>query len=232
MAEIFLAKGLDDPLERQLVVKRILPTHTQNRDIVRMLVDEALIAARLAHQNIASVYELDEDGGQLYLVMEYVHGQDIRRVCERGLKREAYLPLPLACRIIADAARGLHYAHNRHDELGNPLHIVHRDVSPQNLIVGYDGVTRIVDFGIAKAADKIATTRTGQLKGKFSYMSPEQVLGRPLDQRSDVFGARDDTLRNHNSDSPLQRPQRSQDHQAGRTSADNAAKAAQWGHPP
>ncbi len=188
MAEIFLARASDaHGFTKEVVLKKILPVHEENQALLGMFVDEARIAAKLNHPNIAQVYELGSERGNYFIVMEYVHGEDLRRICERGLQTERFLPLPYACKIIADVAGGLHYAHTRSDEDGRPLHIVHRDVSPQNLLLSFDGSVKIVDFGIAKAANKMTTTQTGQLKGKFAYMSPEQVAAQPIDHRSDIF---------------------------------------------
>ncbi|MDX9721685.1 MAG: protein kinase [Myxococcota bacterium] len=188
MAEIFLARSASpEGFEKLLVLKKILPVHEENRGLVEMFLDEARIAATLNHPNIAQVYELGSQDGHYFLVMEYVHGEDLRRVCERGLQVDQFLPIGFACKAISEAAAGLHYAHTKTDSRGRSLHIVHRDVSPQNLLLTFDGDLKIVDFGIAKAANKMTTTQTGQLKGKFAYMSPEQVSGQSIDHRSDIF---------------------------------------------
>lgn len=188
MAEIFLARsdGVEG-FQKDVVIKRILPIHDDNEELIDMFLDEARITSTLNHPNVVQVYELGKERGHYFIVMEYVHGEDLRRVCERGLKRDDFLPLPYACKIVSDAALGLHYAHTQTDPHGVPLHIVHRDVSPQNILVGFDGAAKMTDFGIAKAENKASTTRTGQLKGKFSYMSPEQCLGHAVDHRSDIF---------------------------------------------
>ncbi len=188
MAEIFLARqdGIEG-FSKDLVIKRILPIHADNTELIEMFLDEARIAATLNHPNIVQIFDLGRVDGEFFIAMEYVHGQDLRRICERGLTVGNFLPLRHASRIIADAAAGLHYAHMQRDSQGEPLNIVHRDVSPQNIVVSFDGVVKILDFGIAKAANKIVTTRHGQLKGKYAYMSPEQVNGLEVDHRSDIF---------------------------------------------
>lgn len=188
MAEIFLARqeGMEG-FRKELVIKRILPIHADNDELIEMFLDEARIAATLSHPNVVQIYDLGRCDGEYFIAMEYVHGQDLRRICERGLAVGNFLPVRHAVRIIADAAAGLYYAHNQVDSDGQPLHIVHRDISPQNLMVSFDGVVKLLDFGIAKAANKIVTTRHGQLKGKYAYMSPEQCNGLEVDHRSDLF---------------------------------------------
>ncbi|MDC0708523.1 serine/threonine-protein kinase [Stigmatella sp. ncwal1] len=188
MAQIYLArrKGQDasPPL---VVVKRILPHLAENLEFVRMFLDEARIAARLAHPNIVQLYDLGAQDDSFFLAMEYIHGDDVRRICKRAESLAHPLPVALACRIIIDACAGLDYAHKKVDPLGKPLGIVHRDVSPQNILVSFEGEVKVVDFGIAKAADQATVTRSGVLKGKYSYMSPEQAAGKRVDCRSDVF---------------------------------------------
>ncbi len=187
MAEIFLAHRHDDP-GRPLVIKRILPHLGQSPDFVSMFLDEARIAARLSHPNIVAIEDIGQQEGAYYLVMEYVHGEDIRRIYNRAYKLQRSLPLSHSIRVIAEAARGLGFAHKLTDDLtGRAVGVVHRDVSPQNILVTYEGDAKVVDFGIAKAANKVAQTRAGVLKGKYSYMSPEQALGDPLDHRTDIF---------------------------------------------
>ncbi len=188
MAEIFLARqdGIEG-FRKNIVLKRILPIHADNAELIDMFLDEARIAATLNHPNIVQIFDLGKVDGEFFIAMEYVHGQDLRRVCERGLAVGNFMPLRHAVRTIADAAAGLHYAHHQVDGQGEPLNIVHRDISPQNVVVSFDGVVKILDFGIAKAANKIVTTRTGQLKGKYAYMSPEQCNGLEVDSRSDIF---------------------------------------------
>jgi serine/threonine protein kinase len=188
MARLYLAKaeGIGS-FERYLVVKLILRDRAGDSNAVRMLLDEARLAATLHHHNVAQVYEVGEDAGLYYLAMEYVHGVDLRRLLGTCLARYTPLPLPFALTIAAGVASGLHHAHERRGADGRPLDIVHRDVSPSNVMIAYDGAVKLVDFGLAKAAERSADTRTGVIKGKLSYLSPEQVRGRPADRRSDVF---------------------------------------------
>jgi serine/threonine-protein kinase len=152
-----------------------------------MFLDEARLAASLNHQNVASVFEVGEDGGIHYLAMEYVHGQDLRALLAKAGSQGTRVPLELALTIVAGAASGLHHAHDRRGPDGQPLGIVHRDVSPSNIMVGYDGAVKLLDFGIAKATARSIETQSGIIKGKFAYMAPEQCRGRDVDRRSDVF---------------------------------------------
>ncbi|MCB9525047.1 MAG: serine/threonine protein kinase, partial [Myxococcales bacterium] len=188
MAEIFLAhqRGLGG-FEKEVVVKRLLPEHAQNEELVAMFLDEARIAAHLTHPNIAQIYDLGaiEDG--YFIAMEYVRGVDLRRLCSHGIAVNNYLPLNHAVRIMAEVCDALAYAHTRTDTDGRPMNIVHRDVSPTNILVTYDGGVKLVDFGIAKAANKATVTRSGQVKGKFGYMAPEQARGDEVDARTDLF---------------------------------------------
>lgn len=188
MAEVFLAKqaGMDG-FEKLVVIKRILPQHAGNQEFVSMFLAEARLAADLRHPNIVSIFDIDSDVGVHYIAMEFLHGKDIRRVQRRLAQWKEYMPLPHGLQMIIDAANGLHYAHIKRDLHGNSLGIVHRDVSPQNIIVTFDGNTRIVDFGIAKAANQTSETQSGVLKGKYTYMSPEQAAGDPIDHRTDQF---------------------------------------------
>jgi len=190
MAEIYLARqsGLEG-FEKKLVVKRILPHLAENEDFVKMFLHEAKVAARLNHANIAQIFDLgrEETTGSYYIAMEYIHGEDLRRISKQAEAQGRDLPVGLVMRMVADACAGLDYAHKRADEQGRPLDIVHRDVSPQNILVSFDGSVKVVDFGIAKAADQATVTRSGVLKGKYSYMSPEQAAGQRVDCRTDVF---------------------------------------------
>ncbi len=188
MAEIFLARqaGMGG-FEKDVVVKRLLPEHAANQELVSMFLDEARIAANLTHPNIAQIFDLGTQGDAYYIAMEYVHGVDLRRLCSQGIAEGNYLPVNHAVRIIAEVCDSLAYAHARTDDQGRPLGIVHRDVSPTNVLVTFEGGVKLVDFGIAKAANKVSVTRAGQIKGKFGYMSPEQVRGGDIDARSDIF---------------------------------------------
>ncbi len=187
MAEVFLAHRIDSPHE-PLVIKRILPHVSQDRVFVQMFTNEARMAALLDHPNIVGIHDFGKVDGAYFMAMEYVHGEDIRRIYNRAYQLQRSLPLSHSIRVIADAAQGLAYAHKFRDPLTeDPLNIVHRDVSPQNILVTYAGDAKVVDFGIATAAHKVQDTRAGQVKGKYSYMSPEQALGEALDFRTDIF---------------------------------------------
>jgi len=188
MAEIFLARGASVAgVERYCVLKRILRERAADAQFARMFLDEARLAAQLQHPNIAAVYDIGMLGDSYFFTMEYVHGETLRSLVRRaqGLRR----PVPLACAltIIAGAAAGLHHAHERNAPDGRPLGIVHRDVSPSNLMVSYEGNVKVVDFGVAKAANRAVETNSGTVKGKISYLSPEQCRGAHVDRRSDLF---------------------------------------------
>ena len=188
MAQIFLARqqGMEG-FEKFLVVKRILPHLAENEDFIKMFLDEARIAARLNHPNIVQIFNLGAQDDSYFIAMEFIHGEDVRRVWKRADSKNRPIPVPLVARIIMDACGGLDYAHKKVDSQGRPLNIVHRDVSPQNILVTFEGGVKVVDFGIAKAADQATITKSGVLKGKYSYMSPEQASGQKIDRRSDIF---------------------------------------------
>jgi len=188
MAELYLAKksGVSG-FERLLVIKKILPHLAAYQEFVDMFMDESRIAAQLSHPNIVSIEDVGQVEGCYYLAMEYIHGEDLRRVFNQESVRRAHMPFELAAYVIKQVAEALHYAHQKHDYSGQPLALVHRDVSLQNILISYDGVVKMADFGVAKAANKLGRTRTGVLKGKYSYMSPEQAQGAHVDARSDVF---------------------------------------------
>lgn len=188
MAEVWLARqtGIQG-FNRHVVIKRILPHLAEDPEFVHMFLNEAKIASRFNHPNIAQIYDLGETAGTYYIAMEFIHGEDLGRIMRRAFKSGQWVARALAIRIIADACAGLHYAHSRTDEQGRPLKVVHRDISPQNILVSFDGSVKLVDFGIAKASDQASNTRSGSLKGKFAYMAPEQAQGKPLDNRSDLF---------------------------------------------
>ena len=188
MAEVFLARadgvaGLD----RLLVIKRILPELASETEFVRMFLDEARIAATLVHRHIVRVFEVDIADGQVFYVMEHLHGRDVATLLRRLAERGARLPLPAAIAVASAVASGLHHAHERRSPDGAPLGIVHRDVAPGNVIVTFDGGVKLIDFGIAKAAGNLHRTRFGLFKGKLPYASPEQCRCEPIDRRSDVF---------------------------------------------
>lgn len=189
MAEVYLAKQLGElaGFEKQVALKTIYPHLTEREDLVVMFLDEARIAAQLNHPNIVQIYDLGKVDDTLFIAMEYIHGQDLRRICEQGIEANDFLPREFAARIIADAAAGLHYAHTSTDGQGRPRNIVHRDVSPQNILVSMEGQVKMADFGVAKAEDRLGQTQAGQRKGKLSYMSPEQLESKDVDARSDVY---------------------------------------------
>ena len=188
MAQIYLARQKGpEGFEKLVVVKRILPHLAENSDFVHMFLDEAKIAARLNHPNIVQIFNLGNQDDSFFIAMEFIHGEDLRRIWKRSEHLNKPLPVQLVCRVIMDACSGLDYAHKKTDTAGKPLGIVHRDISPQNLLVTFEGAVKIVDFGIAKAADQATVTRSGVLKGKYSYMSPEQASGKKVDCRSDIF---------------------------------------------
>jgi serine/threonine protein kinase len=188
MAEILLARVRDPAKpERLVVLKRMHRQLAVDREYVKMFVDEARLAITLRHPNVVEVYESGEDDGQCYIAMEYLHGHDLRRVLSQMAKKRVPMRLANALSIARAVCRGLDYTHERTDPSGELLGIVHRDVSPHNVLVTYGGRVKLVDFGIAKTTIQLARTRTGILKGKVAYMSPEQALGESLDRRSDVF---------------------------------------------
>ena len=188
MAEVFLARqaGIDG-FEKLVVIKRILPHQSDNPDFVRMFLDEARIAADLSHPNVVNIFDAGQADGLYFITMEYLRGRDVASVFHELNKRSELLPLPVALHCLIDAARGLHAAHTKTDLEGRALHIVHRDISPPNLFVTWDGITKVLDFGIAHAATRSTKTEVGVVKGKLAYLSPEQLEAQELDGRSDQF---------------------------------------------
>jgi len=188
MAELFLAKqtGLKG-FEKVVAIKRILPALTQDQEFVGMFINEAKLAALLSHQHIVQIFDLGTTEGFYYIAMEYIMGKDLRGLVQRSQARSLPLTPGHALLIASRICAGLDYAHRKKDLHGLDLHLVHRDVSPQNILISYEGEIKLVDFGIAKAATQATETRTGTLKGKLAYMSPEQATGKPLDHRSDIF---------------------------------------------
>jgi serine/threonine protein kinase len=188
MAEIFLARGVSAAgVERHCVLKRILRDRANDLHFVRMFLDEARLAAQLNHPNVAQVYDIGKLSDSYFFTMEYVHGETVRAVLQRARSLRREMPLGAVLTVIAGAAAGLHHAHDRLGLDGRPLGIVHRDVSPSNLMVSYEGGVKLVDFGVAKAADRMQETRSGTVKGKISYLSPEQCRGAEVDRRTDLF---------------------------------------------
>jgi serine/threonine-protein kinase len=188
MAELFIARTIAiHGFEKLVALKRVLQQHANNERLIEMLLSEARLAATLHHPNIVQVYDVGEDDGTHFFTMEYIRGKDLRRLIRAAHKAGTWLPLEHLINIIIHAAAGLHYAHEQKTPDGRPLNVVHRDISPSNIIVSYDGAIKIVDFGIAKATTETQVNAMGALKGKIPYMSPEQCRGEPLDRRSDIF---------------------------------------------
>ncbi len=188
MAEIFLARGASTVgVERYVVLKRIIREKAHDTQFVQMFLDEARLAAQLQHANIAQVYDVGKLGESYFFTMEYVHGETVRGLLLRARSLRRELPLGVILTVIAGTAAGLHHAHERIGIDGRALGIVHRDVSPSNLLISYDGSVKVVDFGVAKAENRAHETKSGAVKGKISYLSPEQCRGAPVDRRSDLF---------------------------------------------
>ncbi|HET6611509.1 MAG TPA: serine/threonine-protein kinase, partial [Kofleriaceae bacterium] len=188
MAEVFRAKAYGvEGFERLVAVKRILPNIAEDKEFIKMFIDEAKIAVQLNHANIAQIFDLGMVDTHYYIALEHIHGRDLRAIYDRCHDGGAPMPVAQACFVVMKVCEGLDYAHNKRDASGRELGLVHRDVSPQNMLVSFDGEVKLIDFGIAKAAGKGSKTQAGILKGKFGYMSPEQVRGLPIDRRSDVF---------------------------------------------
>jgi serine/threonine protein kinase len=187
-AEISLARydGIGG-FEKLLALKRLLPSLCEDRAQVAQFLNEARISACLAHPNIAQTYEVGEVQGRYFIAMEYVHGVDLEKVLRHLVADGRRMPLEIALRIVSEICGGLHYAHGRSDAAGRPLQIVHRDVSPANMLISYDGGVKLIDFGVAKVLENSEMVRSGSFRGKFAYMSPEQCAGEPLDARSDIF---------------------------------------------
>jgi serine/threonine-protein kinase len=188
MAEILLARdAIEGAGSRQVVIKAVRGELAEDGDFAKMFTDEGRLAMRLTHPNICTVYECGRHQGRFFIAMEYVHGHTLREVMVRAAQQGRAMPIPLLLRIFALVAEALDYAHRAKDSQGRKLSIVHRDVSPHNVMIRYDGVVKLLDFGVAKAEHGQHSTESGALKGKFSYMSPEQALGYPVDARPAIF---------------------------------------------
>ena len=188
MGELFVARQTGaGGFEKLVVIKRLLPHLAEDAHFVAMLLDEARIAARLSHPNVCQVYDLGEADGHYYIAMEHLEGVPASMLLRRARRVGQRLDVGLAAAILRQTCDGLHHAHDLTDADGNSIGLVHRDVSPSNLFVTSTGVVKVLDFGVAKSQDALARTHTGALKGKYAYMSPEQVLGNPVDRRADVF---------------------------------------------
>jgi serine/threonine protein kinase len=185
MAEIFLASSFGpEGFEKQVIIKRIRPAFADDASFIEMFVSEARLVSRLNHANIVQIFDFDRHENTFYIAMEYIRGKSLAQAHQRA--RELSVPLlpALAAQIVSEVARGLNFAH-RLTERGQPLNLVHRDVTPQNILLSYEGAVKLTDFGIAKAGSRASTV--GMLKGKFAYMSPEQSRGEPVDARTDIF---------------------------------------------
>jgi serine/threonine-protein kinase len=190
MAKVFLGELRGDGgFARAVAIKIAHPGFASDTEFSKALLDEARIAVRIRHVNVVSMLDVVEHESELALVMDYVHGESLSRLLSSARLREQRVPHGIAVAIVLDVLRGLHAAHETTDERGVPLEVVHRDVSPQNVLVGIDGVTRITDFGVAKARGRLLTTRDGALKGKLAYMAPEQLRGGIVTRQADVYAA-------------------------------------------
>ena len=188
MAEVFLARHAGvEGFEKDVVIKRIRPHLSATDAFVTMFLGEAKLAAQLAHPNIVQIHDLGLIDASYFIAMEYVAGRDMSSIVPRAKSLGIPFPVEYALKIASSVCEALFYAHTKTDAHGNPLHIVHRDVSPENIRVAWTGTVKILDFGIAKAATQLHETKAGEVKGKLVYMSPEQVMGKPVDARSDVF---------------------------------------------
>src|SRR5687767_12198129 len=188
MAEVFLAvrPGLEG-FEKTLAIKRIRPHLSSEESFVKMFLNEAKLAAQLQHPNIVQIYDLGKINSSFYIAMEYISGRDMSRVVPKAEKAGIQFPIEYAMAIAERVLDALSYAHTKTDDFGGPLHVVHRDITPENIMVAWSGNVKILDFGIAKAATQTDQTKAGEIKGKLSYMSPEQGMGKVLDERSDIF---------------------------------------------
>jgi len=188
MAEVFKAKSFSEGgFEKLLVIKRILHHLSENEEFVEMFIDEAKISVELQHPNIVQIFDFGKTGDNWYIAMELVEGKDAKGILRRLAKRRKLMPTEFAVLIAHEMCKGLDYAHKKADLRGQPLDIIHRDISPSNIIVSYGGHVKVADFGIAKAQKSTYTTKDGVLKGKFEYMSPEQARGEAVTPQSDVF---------------------------------------------
>jgi serine/threonine protein kinase len=189
MAEIYLGKQVgEDGFERVCCIKRVLPHYAEEKEFIEMFRDEAHIGKRLQHANIVRVEGFEEVEGSFAIIMEFINGGDLRSLLSNCEKAKVRFSVPMAVFIIAESARGLHFAHTKKDEItGEALGIVHRDISPQNILISFEGEVKVTDFGIADAESKETETKPGIVKGKYSYMSPEQISAKPVDARTDVF---------------------------------------------
>src|SRR5580698_4191277 len=186
MASVWRGRTTEPP-GRFAALKVIRAEHGRNKEFVAMFLDEARIASRLSHPNIIAIHGLGHDGKRHFLAMEVLRGRTLLELWEKAHSRKRRLPYEVVAWIGARVADALHHAHELRDDGGKPLHVIHRDVSPSNIFLTDDGVPKLIDFGLAKARDRIASTAIGVIKGKLAYLAPEQVLGHPADRRADIF---------------------------------------------
>ncbi len=190
MAEIWLAEQAGPGgFAKELVIKQILPHLAKDDQFTRMFLDEARLAAQLSHPKIAQIYELGKFDEQYFIAMEFIDGVDLSDVIEMAAAKGRPIPFNIVTKIVMDVLEALDYAHDYTGRDGEPFNLVHRDVTPHNVIVSNDGIVKLVDFGVAKARANQSKTQTGAVKGKFAYMAPEQIQNQELDRRADIFAA-------------------------------------------
>ncbi len=190
MAAIHLGRAFDPGgTSRIVAAKRLLENFSRDPDFVSMLLDEARLVSLIKHTNVVAIFDVVSENDEVFVIMEHVHGETLARLMIRSIETNSRVPLSIAAAVMRDVLRGLHAAHTVTNERGESLGIVHRDVSPQNIMVSCEGMAQVFDFGIAKALGRMQTTADGSIKGKFGYMSPEQLRGAPVDARSDVYAA-------------------------------------------
>ncbi len=190
MAEIYLARAVSvGGIEKNVAIKRVLPSLTKNKRFVNMFLDEARLSMVLNHANIVQVFDVGRADGTYFIVMEFVDGHNLRRIIQRAAERNYRIPVHHGAYLLSEVCKGLAHAHEQRDTNGNPLGIVHRDISPPNVLLSKAGEVKITDFGLAKAITQLEITDPGIVKGKFSYLSPEAASGKPVDHRADIFAA-------------------------------------------
>jgi serine/threonine-protein kinase len=188
MAEVYLGEASSlEGFKKRVAIKRVLPHLAQNENFIQMFLDEARLSARLSHANIVSVFDISARDDTYFLIMEFVDGANLKRILESLQRRNTRFALAEAIYVCAEACRGLSYAHELRDEHGRPISIVHRDISPPNIMITKQGEVKVADFGLAKAGTQLSQTDPGVVKGKFSYLSPEAAAGRDVDARADIF---------------------------------------------
>lgn len=188
MAEVFRARQTgEEGFERFVAIKRILPGIAADVDFVKMFIDEAKIAVQLSHPNIAQIYDLGREDNTYYIAQELVHGRDMGAIVNRQGASDSNLPINFVLHVSMKICEALQHAHTAHGTMGRPLNIIHRDVSPSNILVSFEGAVKVIDFGLAKAVGRLVTTQSGVVKGKLAYLSAEQARGHDIDHRSDIF---------------------------------------------